>query len=183
MDTLYSFVKEKYGKIDVLYINHGIARFSPFTEVDESTFDEVMNVNVKGVFFNVQKAFPLLSSGASVILTTSIAASKGFAETAVYAASKAAVRNLARTLAAELLDKNIRVNALAPGSIDTPIFENMGMPSEAQKETKAFFESIIPMKRLGHADEIAAPAVFLASDESSFMTGFELVVDGGVTEL
>lgn len=183
MDNLYENIKEKYGRIDILYLNHGIARFSAFTEVDEETFDEVVNVNLKGVFFNVQKAYPLLATGASVILTTSIAAAKGFAETSVYSATKAAVRSLARTLAAELVDKNIRVNALAPGSIDTPIFENMGMAEAEAKQTKAFFESIIPMKRLGRADEIAGPAAFLASDESSFMTGFELVVDGGVNQI
>ncbi len=118
-----------------------------------------------------------------MILTTSIAVQKGFPETAVYSATKAAVRSLARTLAAELVDRKIRVNALAPGSIDTPIFENLGIPDDVAKQTKAFFESIIPMKRLGLANEIAKPALMLASDDSSFMTGFELVVDGGVTQL
>ncbi len=181
--ALYDNVKATYGRIDVLYLNAGIGRFGPAAAVTEETFDEVIGVNLKGVFFNVQHALPLLSDGASVILTTSIAVQKGFPETAIYSASKAAVRSLARTLATELVDKNIRVNALAPGSIDTPIFENLGMSTEDAKETKAFFESIIPMKRLGEVEEIAKPALMLASDDSSFMTGFELVVDGGVTEL
>lgn len=181
--TLYENVKERYGKIDVLYLNAGIGRFSHFSEVEEATFDELVGVNFKGLFFNVQKALPLLSEGASVILTTSIAVQKGFPGTAIYSATKAAVRSLARTLAVELLDKNIRVNALAPGSIDTPIFENLGIPAEEAKQTKAYFESIIPMKRLGQVEEVAKPALFLASDDSTFMTGFELVADGGVTQL
>ena len=174
-------MREQFGKIDVLYLNAGIGRFGPGASVDEATFDELINTNFKGVFFNIQRALPLLGEGASVILTTSIAAEKGFVETTVYSATKAAVRSLARTFGAELVDKKIRVNALAPGSIDTPIFGKLGVP-DGGKEAKAYFESIIPMKRLGRSEELAKAALYLASDDSSFMTGFELVVDGGVNQ-
>jgi len=181
--ALYEKVKETFGKIDVLFLNAGIAKFGPFTSVDEATFDEMLNINFKGLFFNVQKALPLLNEGASVILTTSIADQKGFPDTSVYSATKAAVRSLARTLSAELADKKIRVNAIAPGPIDTPIFEKLGAPEEAVEEIKVGFESMVPMKRMGSPDEIAGAALFLASDDSSFVLGVELVVDGGIAQL
>ena len=181
--ALYEKVKEQFGKIDILFLNAGIAKFGPFTSVDEATFDEMVNINFKGLFFNVQKALPLLNEGASVILTTSIADQKGFPDTSVYSATKAAVRSLARTLSAELADKKIRVNAIAPGPIDTPIFEKLGAPEEAVEEIKGGFESMVPMKRMGSPDEIAGAALFLASDDSSFVLGVELVVDGGVAQL
>ena len=181
--TLYEKVKERFGKIDVLFLNAGIAKFGPFTSVDEAAFDAMLNINLKGLFFNVQKALPLLNEGASVIFTTSIADQKGFPDTSVYSATKAAVRSLARTLSAELLDKKIRVNAIAPGPIDTPIFEKLGVPAEAVGEVKEGFASTVPMKRMGSPDEIARAALFLASDDSSFVLGVELVVDGGVAQL
>ena len=181
--TLYEKVKERFGKIDVLFLNAGIAKFGPFTSVDESTFDEMININFKGLFFNVQKALPLLNEGASVILTTSIADQKGFPDTSIYSATKAAVRSLARTLSAELVDKKIRVNALAPGPIDTPIFEKLGVPEEAVGEVKDGFKSAVPMKRMGSPDEVARAALFLASDDSSFVLGVDLVVDGGIAQL
>ena len=181
--ALYEKVKEQFGKIDILFLNAGIAKFGPFTSVDEAIFDEMVNINFKGLFFNLQKALPLLNEGASVILTTSIADQKGFPDTSVYSATKAAVRSLARTLSAELLDKKIRVNAIAPGPIDTPIFEKLGVPAEAVGEVKEGFASTVPMKRMGSPDEIARAALFLASDDSSFVLGIELVVDGGVAQL
>ncbi len=181
--ALYDNIKERFGKIDVLFLNAGIAKFGPFTSVDEATFDAMLNINLKGLFFNVQKALPLLNEGASVIFTTSIADQKGFPDTSVYSATKAAVRSLARTLSAELLDKKIRVNAIAPGPIDTPIFEKLGVPAEAVGEVKEGFASTVPMKRMGSPDEIARAALFLASDDSSFVLGVELVVDGGVAQL
>ena len=181
--ALYEKVKDQFGKIDILFLNAGIAKFGPFTSVDEATFDEMVNINLKGLFFNVQKALPLLNEGASVILTTSIADQKGFPDTSVYSATKAAVRSLARTLSAELADKKIRVNAIAPGPIDTPIFEKLGAPEEAVEEIKGGFESMVPMKRMGSPDEIAGAALFLASDDSSFVLGVELVVDGGLAQL
>ena len=181
--ALYEKVKGKFGKIDVLFLNAGIAKFGSFTSVDEATFDAMVNINLKGLFFNVQKALPLLNEGASVIFTTSIADQKGFPDTSVYSATKAAVRSLARTLSAELADKKIRVNAIAPGPIDTPIFEKLGAPEEAVEEIKGGFESMVPMKRMGTPDEIARAALFLASDDSSFVLGVELVVDGGMAQL
>jgi NAD(P)-dependent dehydrogenase (short-subunit alcohol dehydrogenase family) len=181
--TLYKKIKEGFGKIDILFLNAGIAKFGPFTSVDEATFDEMININFKGLFFNVQKAFPLLNQGASVIFTTSIADQKGFTDTSVYSASKAAVRSLARTLSTELADKNIRVNAIAPGPIDTPIFEKLGFPKEAVGAVKEGFKNLVPMKRMGSPDEIARAALFLASDDSSFVMGIDLVVDGGIAKL
>lgn len=181
--ALYDNIKERFGKIDVLFLNAGIAKFGPFTSVDEAAFDEMVNINLKGLFFNVQKALHLLNEGASVIFTTSIADQKGFPDTSVYSATKAAVRSLARTLSAELVDKKIRVNAIAPGPIDTPIFEKLGVPAEAVGEVKEGFASTVPMKRMGSPDEIARAALFLASDDSSFVLGVELVVDGGVAQL
>ena len=183
IQALYQKMKEEIGEIDVLFLNAGIATFGPFTSVDETTFDEMVNTNLKGVFFNVQKALPLLNEGASVIFTTSIADQKGFVDTSVYSATKAAIRSLARTLSAELVDKKIRVNAIAPGPIDTPIFEKLGGSEETVGEVKEGFESIIPMKRMGRPDEVARAALFLASDDSSFVMGVELVVDGGVSQL
>ena len=181
--ALYEKVKEQFGKIDILFLNAGIAKFGPFTSVDEAIFDEMVNINFKGLFFNLQKALPLLSEGASVILTTSIADQKGFPDTSVYSATKAAVRSLARTLSAELVDKKIRVNAIAPGPIDTPIFEKLGVPEGAVAEVKEGFKSTVPMKRMGSPDEIAKAALFLASDDSSFVMGVDLAVDGGVAQL
>ena len=181
--ALYEKVKERFGKIDVLFLNAAIAKFGPLTSVDDATFDEMVNINFKGLFFNVQKALPLLNEGASVIFTTSIADQKGYPDTSVYSATKAAVRSLARTLSAELVDKKIRVNAIAPGPIDTPIFEKLGVPEEAVGEVKEGFASTVPMKRMGTPDEIAKAALFLASDDSSFVLGINLAVDGGVAQL
>jgi len=183
IQTLYQKVKEQIGNIDVLFLNAGIVTFGSLTTVDETTFDAMMNVNFKGVFFNVQKALPLLNEGASVIFNTSIADQKGFVNGSVYAATKAAARSLARTLSAELVEKKIRVNAIAPGPIDTPIFDKLGVPAEAVPEVKEGFTSQIPMKRMGRPDEIAKAALFLASDDSSFIMGIDLTVDGGMTQL
>ena len=130
IQALYQNVKEKVGKIDILFLNAGVATFGPFATIDEATFDEMVNINFKGLFFNVQIASPLLNEGASIIFNTSIADQKGFPNTNIYAATKAAVRSLARTLSTELLPKTIRVNAVAPGPIDTPIFEKIGAPKE-----------------------------------------------------
>ncbi len=183
IESLYQNVKEQYGTIDVLFLNAGIATFAPFTDVDEAMFDNMVNVNFKGLFFNVQKALPLLSEGASVIFNTSVADQKGFASTSVYSATKAAVRSLARSLSAELVDRKIRFNAIAPGPIDTPIFEKLGFPEEAIAEVKEGFKSQVPMKRMGSPKDIASAALFLASDDSSFIMGIDLTVDGGLAHL
>jgi NAD(P)-dependent dehydrogenase (short-subunit alcohol dehydrogenase family) len=183
IQTLYQKVQKQIGNIDVLFLNAGIATFGPFTTVDEATFDAMVNVNFKGLFFNVQKALPLLNNGASVIFNTSLADQKGFATTSVYAATKAAVRSLARTLSAELVENKIRVNAIAPGPIETPIFDKLGVPKEAVPDVKEAFASKIPMKRMGSPDDIAKAALFLASDDSSFIMGIDLMVDGGMGQL
>ncbi len=181
--ALYENIKEKVGKIDVLFLNAGVATFGPFMSMDEATFDQMVNVNFKGLFFNVQKALPLLNEGASVIFNTSIADQKGFPATNVYAATKAAVRSLARTLAGELFENKIRVNALAPGPIDTPIFDKLGFPEGASGEIKDGFAKENPMKRMGTSEEVAKAALFLASDDSSYIMGVDLTVDGGMTQL
>lgn len=183
IESLYQNVKEQYGTIDVLFLNAGIATFAPFTDVDEAMFDNMVNVNFKGLFFNVQKALPLLSEGASVIFNTSVADQKGFPSTSVYSATKAAVRSLARSLSAELVGRRIRFNAIAPGPIDTPIFEKLGFPEKAIAEVKEGFTSQIPMKRMGRPIDIARAALFLASDDSSFIMGIDLTVDGGLAHL
>ncbi|MFB3071681.1 MAG: SDR family NAD(P)-dependent oxidoreductase, partial [Nitrospirales bacterium] len=153
IQALYQTVKEQYGKIDVLFLNAGVATFGSFTEVDEAAFDNMVNVNFKGLFFNVQMALPLLTEGSSVIFTTSVADQKGFATTSVYSATKAAVRSLARSLSAELVEHKIRFNAIAPGPIDTPIFDKLGIPKETIPEVKEGFASQVPMKRMGSPDD------------------------------
>ncbi len=183
IQALYQTVKEQYGKIDVLFLNAGVATFGSFTEVDEAAFDNMVNVNFKGLFFNVQMALPLLTEGSSVIFTTSVADQKGFATTSVYSATKAAVRSLARSLSAELVEHKIRFNAIAPGPIDTPIFDKLGIPTETIPEVKEGFASQVPMKRMGSPDDIAQAALFLASDDSSFVMGIDLTVDGGMAHL
>ncbi len=183
IQALYQTVKEQYGKIDVLFLNAGVATFGSFTEVDEAAFDNMVNVNFKGLFFNVQMALPLLTEGSSVIFTTSVADQKGFATTSVYSATKAAVRSLARSLSAELVEHKIRFNAIAPGPIDTPIFDKLGIPTETIPEVKEGFASQVPMKRMGSPDDIAQAALFLASDDSSFVMGIDLTVDGGLAHL
>jgi NAD(P)-dependent dehydrogenase (short-subunit alcohol dehydrogenase family) len=160
-----------------------MAKFGPVDSVDEATFDEMVNVNFKGLFFNVQHALPVLNDNASIILTTTMADQKGYPGTSVYSATKAAVRSLARTLSAELVGRGIRVNAVSPGPIETPIFGKLGVPEERIPETKEGFRNVVPMKRFGSADEVAKPALFLASDDSSFVLGVELMVDGGTAQL
>ena len=180
---MYKKIDETHGKIDVLFLNAGVAVFEPIEMVTEESYDQMMNINLKGLYFNVQKALPLLKEGASIILTTSAADQKGMPNTSVYAATKAAVRSLARTLSAELLEKGIRVNSIAPGPIDTPIFGKLGFPEDQIDGVKEQFASGIPMKRMGTSDEIARTALFLASSESSFVAGIDLAVDGGMTSL
>jgi len=181
--NLYQQIQKTTGKIDVLFLNAGIAIFGPFDTIDDTAFDAMVNVNFKGLFFNIQQAAPLLNDGASVIINSSIADQKGFPNTSVYGATKAAVRSLARTLSTELLEKKIRVNSLAPGPIDTPIFDKVGIPEADVPGMKEDFAGQNPMKRMGRPNEIASAALFLASDDSSYITGIDLTVDGGMTQL
>ena len=181
--SLYEQIQQSGFKIDVLFLNAGIAIFGPFETMDEATVDAMININFKGLFFNIQKSAPVLNDGASIIINSSIADQKGFPNTNIYAATKAAVRSLARTLSTELLERKIRVNSLAPGPIDTPIFDKVGVPAEAIPEMKESFAGQNPMKRMGTPDEIAKAALFLASSDSSYITGIDLTVDGGMTQL
>jgi NAD(P)-dependent dehydrogenase (short-subunit alcohol dehydrogenase family) len=179
LDKLYEAVKKTHGRIDVLFLNAGIASFAPIEMSDEAFFDRQFNTNVKGVYFAIQKLLPLLSKGSSVIITSSVAASIGLHSSSVYSMTKAAVRNLVRTLSAELVERGIRLNVVSPGPIETPIFGRLGLPQEAVAQLADHLTGTIPMKRIGHANEIAGPVVFLASDESSYMTGSEVTVSGG----
>ncbi len=179
LESMYRTISLKYGGIDVLFLNAGIAVFAPIEMVDEEMFDQLINVNLKGVYFGIQKALPYLNDGASILLNTSTANQSGIPNTSVYSATKAAVRSLARSAGAELLQRNIRVNAISPGPIETPIFDKMGMPEDQVLGLKEFAKSKVPMGRMGHVREIAATALFLATSDSSFITGSELVVDGG----
>ncbi|GAB4009252.1 hypothetical protein GCM10028808_17280 [Spirosoma migulaei] len=164
-------------------MNAGIVMIAPLESFTEEMFDTVSNINYKGVFFTVQKALPYLNDGASIVVTSSTVANKGIAGGAAYLSSKAAERALVRAFAAELVSKNIRVNALSPGSIDTPIFEKAGWETAQIDEINSFFATVTPMKRAGTVDEMAKGFLFLASSESSYMTGGDLLLDGGFSNL
>jgi NAD(P)-dependent dehydrogenase (short-subunit alcohol dehydrogenase family) len=184
IDRLYETVKREKGHIDVLFANAGVgAPRAALGAITEQDFDKTFNINVKGLLFTVQKALPLFTDGGSILLNASVAASKGFPGMSVYSATKAAVRSFARTWTADLKDRKIRVNVISPGPIDTPIFEIPGRSAEQIEQIKAGFASAVPMGRLGRPDEIATAAVFLASDDSSFITGIELFVDGGTAQV
>lgn len=181
IDALAERVATEFGAVDALVVNAGIGSFDPFDAVTEQTFDEVFAINTKGPFFTVQKLAPLLAAGGSVILNTSIANQKGWDAVGVYSASKAALRSMARTVGRELLPRNIRVNAISPGSIDTGKLEKE-LPAERAAQLKAEFTAVNPMGRWGHPDEFARAVAFLAFD-ATFMTGIELVIDGGLSQL
>jgi NAD(P)-dependent dehydrogenase (short-subunit alcohol dehydrogenase family) len=183
IDKTYLTVKDTFGKIDVLVVNAGVFIAAPLADFTEEMFDQTSDINFKGVFFTIQKALPYLNDGSSIVITASTVAHKGYATTAAYSASKAAVRSLARTFSAELLDRNIRVNVLSPGPIDTPIFSRGGASEEEANGTKTHFASGIPAKRLGTSEEMAAGFLYLASDDSKFMIGGELLLDGGAATL
>jgi len=183
LDRLFAQVQEQFGRVDVLFANAGIAPLGPFDAVTEEQFDRLFNVNVRGLFFTVQKALPLLSDGASVILNASVVAQSGLPNTSVYSATKAAVRSLGRTLAAELSPRGIRVNVVSPGLIETPFWGKVGL---SQDEVDAFGAQVVqqtPLGRPGKPEEIAATAAFLASDDASFFTGADLVADGGLIQV
>jgi NAD(P)-dependent dehydrogenase (short-subunit alcohol dehydrogenase family) len=184
IDRLYETVKREKGHIDVLFANAGVgAPRAALGAITEEDFDRTFNINVKGLLFTAQKALPLFTDGGSILLNASVAASKGFPGMSVYSATKAAVRSFARTWTADLKDRKIRVNVISPGPIDTPIFEIPGRSAEQIEQIKAGFAAAVPMGRLGRPDEIAKAAVFLASDDSSFITGIELFVDGGTAQV
>lgn len=183
IDKLYADVGSKLGKIDVLFVNAGVAKFAPLAETSENLFDEQFDTNIKGAYFTVQKALPFLNDGASIILNTSVVDSKGNEAASAYSATKAALRSLARTAAAELVGRGIRVNAVAPGPIVTPIFGKTGLPQEAVDEFAKSILGKVPMKRFGQPEEVAATVAFLASQDASYITGVEINVDGGVGQI
>jgi NAD(P)-dependent dehydrogenase (short-subunit alcohol dehydrogenase family) len=166
-----------------VFANAGIAKFAPATDISEAFYDETFGINTKGVFFTVQKIIAHLNDGASIILNTSIADEAGLPATSVYAASKAAVRSLARTFAAELAPRGIRVNAVSPGPIATPLYGKLGLPKEAVDAFAANIVSQVPLKRFGTAEEVAQAVLFLASSASSYVNGVELNVDGGLGQV
>jgi len=183
IDTLYKSVKEKFGKIDVLVVNAAVYVLGPLSAFTEEMFDKVSDINFKGAFFTVQKALPILNDGASIILLSSTVNEKGIPNHAAYAASKAAVRSLARSFSAELLERKIRVNVLTPGPVDTDIFDTITSTREEAAAVKASMGQFTPVKRVAAASEMAEASLFLASDASAFMIGSELVLDGGIRAL
>jgi NAD(P)-dependent dehydrogenase (short-subunit alcohol dehydrogenase family) len=176
----YRKIHSSFGKFDVLIVNAGIYFGANLADFTEELFDKISDINFKGAFFSVQKALPYLNEGASVVLTSTALNEKGLAPASVYSATKAAIRSLARSFAAELTGKNIRVNVLSPGAIVTPIFEKSVGSKEELDGTLEYFSNYAPQKRMGKPEEIAAGFLFLASDDSTYMMGSELVIDGGV---
>lgn len=179
IDSLVERAREELGGLDVLFINAGIAAFAPVEHLSEEQFDATMDINFKGAFFTLQKFLPILRDGASVINLSSINAYTGMPNTAVYAASKAALNSLTRTAAYELAPRQIRVNAVNPGPTNTAIFGKLGMPDEAVQEFASAMQNRIPLKRFGEPEDVATLVAFLASDEASFITGAEYNIDGG----
>jgi NAD(P)-dependent dehydrogenase (short-subunit alcohol dehydrogenase family) len=177
LDRLYDVVKREKGKIDILFASAGAGELTKIGEVTEEGFDKIFDLNVRGTLFTVQKALPLFNDGGSIFMNGSIAGIKGFPNFSVYSASKAAVRSFARTWLVDLKDRNIRVNVLSPGTIDTPILDPLG------PEMKEVFKSLIPRGEMGRPEEIATAALFLASSDSSFVNGIELFVDGGTAQI
>ena len=183
LDRLFAQIKREKGRLDVVFANAGFARYAALGSISEELYASTFDINVKGVLFTVQKALPLMPDGASIILNASIVASKGFAANSVYSATKAAVRSFARTWTTDLKDRRIRVNAISPGSIDTPGLSDLLASSEVGEERKKMISNTVPLGRFGTADEIAKAVVFLASDDASYITGTELFVDGGIAQV
>ena len=183
LDRLYAEVKRQHGRVDVLFANAGGGALAPLGSITEEDYDKTFAINVKGLLFTVQKALPLMPDGGSIILNASIVSIKGMAAFSVYSATKAAVRSFARTWTVDLKARKIRVNALSPGPIDTPGIDGLASTPEERAQVKAGMAAAVPLGRIGDPDEIAKAAVFLASDDSSFVTGIELFVDGGMAQI
>ncbi len=183
LDRLFAQIKREKSNLDIVFANAGVAKYAPFAEITEEHYDSIFNTNVKGLLFTVQKALPLMPDGASIILNASVVASKGLTANSVYSATKAAIRSFARTWTTDLKGRRIRVNAVSPGVIDTPgLNELMGSTEAGQQRLRTIANSV-PLGRLGTPKEIARAVVFLASDDSGYITGIELFVDGGFAQV
>jgi NAD(P)-dependent dehydrogenase (short-subunit alcohol dehydrogenase family) len=180
---IYETVEQKFGKVDALIVNAGVYVLGPLADFTEDQFDKVSDINFKGAFFSVQKALPVLKDGASVVLVSSTVNGKGIPNHAAYSATKAAVRSLARSFSADLLDRKIRVNTLTPGPVDTPVFNTVTSNADEAAAMKEAMGNFTPVKRVGTSEELAAAALYLASDDSAFMLGAELLLDGGLRDL
>ena len=183
LDRLFAQIKKEKGKLDIVFANAGVAKYARFGEITEEFYESIFNVNVKGLLFTVQKAVPLLPDGASIILNAPIAGSKGLPTYSVYSATKAAVRSFARTWTTDLKARRIRVNAVSPDSTDTPGLNDLLASSEVGEQRKKMIPTVVPLGRFGTPDEIAKAVVFLASEDSSYVTGAELFVDGGFAQV
>ena len=183
LDRLFAQIKREKGRLDIVFANAGTAQFAPLGKITEEQYDTIFDVNVKGLLFTVQKALALMPDGGSIILNASIVASKGLPEWSVYSATKAAVRSFARTWTTDLKDRRIRVNAVSPGYIDTPGLSGLLAASGAAEQRRKMISNAVPLGRFGTPDEIAKAVVFLASDDSSYVTGTELFVDAGVAQV
>jgi NAD(P)-dependent dehydrogenase (short-subunit alcohol dehydrogenase family) len=183
LDRLFAQVTLEKGRLDVVFANAGVAKFAPVGTITEAFYHSIFDINVKGLLFTVQKALPLLPDGASIILNASIVGSKGLSSNSVYSATKAAVRSFARTWTTDLKQRRIRVNAVSPGSIDTPGLSDLLASSDAGQQRLTMIANSVPLGRLGTPEEIAKAVVFLASDDSSYITGTELFVDGGFAQV
>jgi NAD(P)-dependent dehydrogenase (short-subunit alcohol dehydrogenase family) len=183
LDRLFAQIKREKGKLDIVFANAGVAKFAALGTITEELYDWTFDINVKGLLFTVQKALPLLPDGASIILNSSVVGSKGLPINSVYSATKAAIRSFARTWTTDLKDRRIRVNAVSPGSIDTPGLSGLLGSSETGQQRLQMISNHVPLGRLGTPDEIAKAVVFLASDDASFVTGAELFVDGGFAQV
>ena len=181
LDAAMAKVRDQFKRIDALFVNAGIGKFVPFAEVTEAMFDEIVTINLKGAFFTVQKALPLMARGSAVVLNASINAHIGLPGTTVYGATKAAVVNMAKTMSADLAERGIRVNAVSPGPVETRIFGRAGISSEQSRQTKEWLQNQTLVKRMAEPEEIAEAVLYLSSDVSSFVIGTELVIDGGMT--
>lgn len=173
----------KYGKIDILFLNAGIAPVAPTTDITEGHYDEIFNINVKGPILATKEALPHINDGGTILFTNSIVHQKGFDGLGVYSASKGALRAFARVLTSEVKSRKIRVNSIAPGPIDTPLYGKMGLPQDVVAEMGKGFASQVPLGRFGTSEEIAKTALFLASDDASYINGIELEVDGGLSQI
>lgn len=183
IDSLVAKIKDQFGTIDVLFANAGIAWFAPIEMSDEAFFDAHFNTNVKGLFFTIQKLLPITKDGGRIVLNASAVIHKGFENSSVYSATKGAVRSFARSLSSELAPRKIRVNALSPGPIETPIYNKMGMNEEQMQGMAESMTAMVPMNRFGASEEVAKVALFLDSEDSSFVIGEEILVDGGIATL